>query len=175
MLSRHPAVEQRVHEEVKRVLGGRLPTFQDAGALEYTKWMIQEVMRLWPPVWMMEREAVVEDELGGYTVAPGTQVAFSQWVMHRHPKYWENPEGFDPERFGPERSAARPHGAYLPFGAGPRVCIGNTFALMEMQMIVPTILQQYRLDVMPSPPVAPKATFTLRPMYGVPVRAIART
>ncbi|HEY7328565.1 MAG TPA: cytochrome P450 [Gemmataceae bacterium] len=175
MLSRHPAVEQKVQEEIRRVLGGRTPTFKDAAAMPYTKMVIHEVMRVWPPVWMMEREAAVEDELGGYVVPPGTQVAFSQWVMHRHPKYWENPEGFDPERFSSERSAGRAHGAYFPFGAGPRVCIGNTFSLMEMQMIVPTILQKYRLDVMPSPPVVPKPTFTLRPMYGVPVRAIPRS
>jgi cytochrome P450 len=136
--------------------------------------LIQEVMRLWPPVWMMAREAAAEDELGGYPVAPGTQVTFSQWVMHRHPGYWENPEGFDPERFSPERSAGRPHGAYFPFGAGPRVCIGNTFSLMEMQLILPTILQRYRLELMPSPPVVPKPTLTLRPMHGVPVRAVPR-
>jgi len=174
MLSRHPYVEQKVHAEAQRVLGGRAPTFKELGALEYTKMVIHEVMRLWPAVWMLDREAVVEDELAGYPVPPGTQVAFSQWVMHRHPAYWENPEGFDPERFSPERSAGRAHGVYFPFGAGPRVCIGNTFALMEMQLIIPTILQRYRLDVMPSPPVVPKPTLTLRPMYGVPVRAIPR-
>jgi cytochrome P450 len=174
MLSRHPHVEQKVHEEARRVLGGRPPTYREAGELEYTKMVVHEVMRLWPPVWMLAREAVVEDELGGYAVAPGRQVLFSQWVMHRHPSYWENPEGFDPERFGPERSAGRPHGTYFPFGAGPRVCIGNTFSLMEMQIIIPTILQRYRLDLMPSPPVVPKPTLTLRPMYGVPVRAIPR-
>jgi cytochrome P450 len=174
MLSRHPEVGQKVYEEVRKVLGGQRPTFQAAAEMPYTKMVIHEVMRLWPPVWMMEREAAVEDELAGYPVRPGTQVAMSQWVMHRHPKYWDNPEGFDPERFSPERSAGRAHGVYFPFGAGPRVCIGNTFAIMEMQMIIPTILQRYRLDVMPSPPVLPKPTFTLRPMYGVPVRAVPR-
>jgi cytochrome P450 len=174
MLSRHPDVGQKVYDEARRVLGGRPPTFKDVGQLEYTKRVIHEVMRLWPPVWMMDREAVAEDELGGYAVAPGTQVAFSQWVMHRHPAYWDNSEGFDPERFSPERSAGRPHGVYFPFGVGPRVCIGNTFALLEMQLILSMILQRYRLDVMPSPPVVPKPTFTLRPMYGVPVRAIPR-
>jgi cytochrome P450 len=174
MLSKHPNVDRTAHEEARRVLGGRAPTYKEAGELEYTKMVVQEVMRLWPPVWIMEREAVAEDELAGYPIAPGTQVAFSQWVMHRHPAYWENPEGFDPERFRPERSAGRPHGAYFPFGAGPRVCIGNTFSLMEMQMIIPTVLQRYRLDLMPSPPLVPKPTLTLRPMYGVPVRAVPR-
>jgi cytochrome P450 len=174
MLSRHPEVGQKVYDEARRVLEGRTPTFKDVGQLEYTKMVIQEVMRLWPPVWLMDREAVAEDELDGYPVAPGTQVAFSQWIMHRHPDYWENPEGFDPERFSPEHSAGRPHGVYFPFGIGPRVCIGNTFSLLEMQLIIPMILQRYRLDVMPSPPVVPKPTFTLRPMYGVPVRAIPR-
>lgn len=174
MLSRHPHVDQQVHSEVQRVLGGRAPTFAEAGKLEYTRMVIQEVMRLWPPAWLMAREAVLDDEVGGYHVPAGTQVVFSQWVMHRHPAYWENPEGFDPERFSPERSAGRSHGIYFPFGAGPRVCIGSTFAMMELLMIVPMIVQKYRLDLMPSPAVAPKPTITLRPLHGVPVRARPR-
>lgn len=167
LLSKHPEVERRLTAEVRAVLGDAVPTFANVGKLEYGKMVIQEAMRLYPAVWMMGRRAVMEDDIAGYRIPADTEVAFSQYVMHRHPAYWENPEGFDPERFNAARSAGRPHGVYFPFGAGPRVCIGNTFALLEMALIIPMVLQKYRLDLLPGHPVVPKTSVTLRPLHGL--------
>lgn len=170
LLAQHPEAEAKVRAETGRVLGGRTPTYADLGDLEYSKQTIQEAMRLYPAVWGMGREAAVDVELGGFLIPKGQDVIMSQWVMHRHPAYWENPERFDPDRFSTERGAGRSLGVYFPFGGGPRVCIGQTFAMAELQLLLPMFLQAYRFELDPSRPVAPRAGITLRPADGIWMR-----
>lgn len=167
LLSKHPLVEQRLQQELSSVLGGRTPTFDDLGKLQYTTWVIQESMRLYSPAWILERDTVEADEVGGYHIPAKATVVLSQWATHRHPDFWENPEGFDPERFSPERSAGRHRFAYFPFGGGPRLCVGNNFAMMEMQLILATVAQRYHLDLVPGYPVELEPVVTLRPKHGI--------
>jgi cytochrome P450 len=170
LLSKHHAVECRLHEELDSVLGGRIPTSDDLPQLPYARMVIEETIRLYPPVWSILRRAVENDEIGAYHVPAGTSIFISPYAMHRHPDFWEDPETFDPERFTPERSAGRPHFAYVPFGGGPRQCIGNTFALTEAQLVLATVAQRYRLRVDPASPVKPEALITLRPQGGLRMR-----
>ena len=124
-------------------------------------------MRLYPPAWGFSRQALAADEIGGYHLPPGWLVFVVPYVMHRHPAYWDEPERFDPTRFTPERAAARPKFVYLPFGAGPRQCIGHQFAMIEAHLIVATLARRYRLRLAPGHPVEPWPLITLRPRYGV--------
>lgn len=167
LLSQHPAAERRLHTELATVLGGRAPTAQDLPGLTYTRMVIEEAMRLYPPVWMFARDAIAHDEIGGYHVPAGSMILMSQYLAHRHPAYWEHPEAFDPERFTPERSAGRPHYAYFPFGGGQRTCIGNHFAMLEAQLILATVAQRYRPRLAPGQAVEPVAVGTLRPRHGL--------
>ncbi len=169
LLSKHPDVERRVREEARRVLGDRDPALEDVKSLEYTRMVLDEALRLYPPAWVFERQAVTADTLGGYQIEPGSIIGLSPYVLHRHPDHWENPEGFDPERFRPERSAARPRYAYLPFGGGPRTCVGNHFAMMEAQIILAMIVREQRLELVPSHPVVVDPCITLRPKHGIRV------
>jgi cytochrome P450 len=168
-MSKYPEVERRLRAEVADVLDGRTPTFHDLPRLKYTRAVVEESMRLCPPVWAVSRGAIEDDQIGGYYVPANSVVVLCPYITHRHPAFWENPEGFDPERFMPERSADRPRGAYLPFGGGPRRCIGDDFAMIEAQLIIPMITQIFRLDLMPGHPVEPAPVFTLRPRYGLPM------
>ena len=167
LLSTHPDVERQLDAELAAVLGGGTPTLDDIPRLGYTTMVIKEVMRLYPPIWVIERKVVRDDEIEGYHIPAGSEVAISPYVMHHHPAFWENPEGFDPERFSAERSASRPRYAYLPFGGGPRLCIGHQFAMMEAQLITAMIAQTYRLYLIPGFPVDPKPWKTLRPSQGL--------
>ncbi len=169
LLSKHPAVERRLHEEVAGVLGDRPPRMEDLPRLAYTSMVLQESMRLFPPVWAFERQAIEADVIAGYDVPKGGIVAVCPYALHRHPRYWDNPEGFDPERFTPERTEARPRYAYLPFGGGPRQCIGNGFALMEAQIILSMIVQRQRLALIRGFEVALEPVVTLRPRHGMPM------
>ena len=126
-------------------------------------------MRLYPPVWITNREALADDAILGYCIPKGTFVALSPYVMHRHPDLWERPDAFDPERFSPERSAARPRYAYFPFGGGPRQCIGKAMALVEAQLVLTTVAQRCRLRLASGRPVEPQALATLRPRGGLPM------
>ncbi|HJK93414.1 MAG TPA: cytochrome P450, partial [Polyangiaceae bacterium LLY-WYZ-15_(1-7)] len=146
------------------------PTAADLDRLEYTERVIREALRLHPPVWIIERDALAEDSLGGYRVPAGATVAISPYALHRHPRWWANPEGFDPDRFLPERVAERPRYVYLPFGAGPRVCIGAGFALMEAKLILAMIARRHRLELEPGHPLEADPGITLRPRHGVRVR-----
>ena len=130
---------------------------------------LDEVLRLYPPAWSFERQATAPDVIGGYAVDRGAIVAVCPYVLHRHPLYWDNPEGFDPERFTPERSAGRPRYAYVPFGAGPRTCIGNHFAMMEAQIILAMVAREYRLDLVSAHDVVLDPVITLRPKTGIKV------
>lgn len=170
LLSKHPDVERRVREEAARVLGDRDPVLEDVKSLEYTRMVLDEALRLFPPAWCFERQAVTSDTLGGYTIEPGAIIGLSPYVLHRHPDHWENPEGFDPERFRPERSAKRPRYAYLPFGGGARTCVGNHFAMMEAQIILAMIVREKRLELVSSHPVVVDPCITLRPKHGILVK-----
>ena len=126
-------------------------------------------MRLRPPVWIIERQALCADTLCGQAIAPGERVTIAPYLVHRHPEHWENPEGFDPERFTPLRSQGRAKAAYLPFGAGPRQCFGSQFAMMEAQIILARVVARYRVELLAGAVVEPELMLTLRPKGGVPV------
>lgn len=174
LLSKHPDVERRLHAEIAAVLGDRLPTADDVRKLPYTDRVLKESMRLYPPAWVTGREVLDPVEIGGVRLPVGAQVVVSQWVVHRDPRWFENPEGFDPDRWDPERAAALPKFAYFPFGGGPRVCIGNHFAMMEAALILVMILQRFRLSLLPGQALSLRPSVTLRqagPGLRVQVRA----
>ena len=169
LLSQHPAIRERLEAELDGVLGGREPAYEDLPNLPFTRRVIDEAMRLYPPAWGFSRQALGDDELGGYRLPRGWLAFLMPYVLHRHPAYWPDPDRFDPDRFLPERSADRPKFAYLPFGAGPRQCIGNQFALLEAHLSVATLAQTYRLHLVPGHPVEPWPLITLRPRFGMPM------
>lgn len=175
LLSQHPGVEQRLHQELHDTLGGRVPTVTDLPNLPYTQWVIAEAMRLYPPGWSVLRHALADDEIEGYRIPAGSTMVISQYTTHRHPTFWEHPDTFDPERFSSERSAGRPHYAYFPFGGGPRLCIGNTFALTEAQLILTTIAQHYTLRLVSGTRAEPEPLITLRPRHGLSMTLHPRT
>lgn len=167
LLSRFPSVARALHEEAAQVLGDRPATAEDLPRLELTKRVLQESMRLYPPVWVVGRAPSEDVEIGAYDVPRGTLVFVSQWVMHRHPRHWDDPEGFDPDRWLPERARAQHRYQYFPFAAGPRMCIGAGFAMMEGQLILATLARRYRVDLVPGHPIVPEPLVTLRPQHGV--------
>jgi cytochrome P450 len=169
LLSQHPEVERRLHAELDTILAGQVPTVEHLDALPYTRMVIQEALRLYPPVFGLTRHAVASDEIGGYHIPANSMIFVSQYCTHRHPAFWEEPEVFDPERWTPERSAGRPRFAYFPFGGGPRQCIGNTFALMEAQLVLATVAQRLILRLVPGHLVEPEVRLSLRPRYGLPM------
>lgn len=166
LLSQHPDMEARLREEYTRVLGGRAATIEDLPQLKLGRMVLEESMRLYPPAWAFGRQAIDEDEIGGYRIAKGTFVLMFPAVTHRHPDFWEQPDVFDPERFAPERTKGRHRFAYIPFGGGPRICIGNQFALTEAQLILATILPRYQFRLLPGARVIPEPLITLRPRGG---------
>jgi cytochrome P450 len=167
-LSQYPSVEKRLREELAAALDGRIPTFEDLRSLPYSRMVLEESMRLYPPGWGFERCAIGDDEIGGYHIPTGSLLFLCPYVTHRHPAFWDTPEEFDPERFTSERSAGRPRYAYFPFGGGPRQCIGNEFAMMECQLVVAMVAQRYRLHLVPGHPVEPDAlAATLRTRHGI--------
>jgi cytochrome P450 len=175
LLSQHPAVEARLHAELDQVLGARAPTADDVVRLTYTRMVAEEAMRLYPPVpGVASREALEADEVCGERIASGNIMAISSWVLHRNPKFWEHPERFDPERFSPERSAGRPRFAYLPFGAGPHICIGMSLAMTEAILIIATLARRYRLELAPGENVELQQHITLRPRGGLKMRLAGR-
>jgi cytochrome P450 len=173
-LARHPDVERRLHAEVAEVLGGRTPSFEDLPRLQYTGWVIDEVMRLYPPAWIIERQAIDADVLEGRPLRAKTLVSVCTFLLHRHPGLWPHPERFDPERFSPERAATRHRYAYIPFGAGPRICIGNAFAKMEATIVLAGLVQRWQLEL-PERPVGFDPRITLRPAGGVPATLVSRS
>jgi len=151
-------------------MGERPPEYSDLTSLQYARMVIDESMRLYPPAWGFSRQALADDVLGGYHLPRGWIAFIVPFVLHRLPAYWSAPETFDPDRFLPERSAERPKFVYLPFGAGPRQCIGNHFALIEAHLIVTTLAQRYRLSLVPDHRVEPWPLISLRPRFGMPMR-----
>ncbi|MEU3659978.1 cytochrome P450 [Streptomyces sp. NPDC032940] len=148
-LANHPPVAEELDEELDRVLGGAEPTPEDVERLPYTARVVDESLRMYPPIWIYPRDAVADDELGGFHIPAGSSVLLSPLVSHRNPRYWDNPEAFDPHRFDPERVGERPRMTYFPFGAGARMCIGNFMALLELRMITAMIHQRFRLKLVP--------------------------
>ncbi len=167
LLSCHPEWERRVVAEVRQVIGEREIRFEDVRRLEITRMVLEEALRLYPPAWTFERQAVEDDVVAGYAVPKGSIVGISPYSLHRHPGLWENPEGFDPERFTPERKEARNKYAYLPFGGGPRTCIGNAFAMMEAQIILAKVLRDHTLARVPARPLELSPLITLLPKHGI--------
>jgi cytochrome P450 len=167
LLSTHPDAERRVREEVCSVLGDRTPNFDDLPRLKYTRMVIDETLRLYPPAWTITRTAVADDEVTGFRIPAGAPVLMSPWITHRSSRYWENPLEFDPERFTPERAAGRPDYAYYPFGGGPRMCIGDRFSLMEQTLAVAMVAQRFSVRVIEDHPIVPDPVFTLRPSGGL--------
>lgn len=163
LLAQHPHTEARLREEYQQVLGERAPQMEDLPQLKRSRMVLEESMRLYPPAWAFARSAIAEDEIGGYSIPKGAYVLLFPYVTHRHPDFWERPLVFDPERFAPERAAGRHRFASFPFGGGPRLCIGNQFALTEAQLILATILSRYQFRLLPGAKVVPEPLITLRP------------
>jgi cytochrome P450 len=174
VLSVHPHWRAALEGEAEEALGGRTPGVGDLPALRLTRAVLDETLRLYPPVWVFERQAKVADVIGGFRLPKGGLVAVSPYVLHRHPAHWGNPEGFDPTRFLPEHAVARHKFAYLPFGGGPRTCIGNTFAAMEATIVLAAVLQRCRLERDPASPLALDPSVTMRPAGGLFCRLYAR-
>lgn len=169
LLSQNPAGEAHLHRELAQTLAGRAPGFHDLPSLDYTYRVALESLRLFPPAWVQGRQAVDDDEIGGYHIPAGSYVVMNQFGVHRHPEFWENPNEFDPDRFLPEPSKNRPRFCYNPFGGGPRQCIGNDLALMETQIVLAVVAQRYSIRLFPGHPVELEPEVTLKPRYGLRV------
>ena len=167
LLAQHAEAEHRLHAELADVLGGRAPTVDDVPSLTYTAMVVNEVLRLYRPAWGIAREAVEDCQIGGYHVPKGSIVLMSQSVMHRDPRYFEDPDSFRPERWANNLAKRLPKYAYFPFGGGQRLCIGNSFALMESALLIATIAQSYRFELAADRAVEPHAALTLRPKHGM--------
>ncbi|MCS6925788.1 MAG: cytochrome P450 [Candidatus Binatia bacterium] len=169
LLSQHPQVDAQLYAELDRVLAGRLPTADDVPQLPYTRMVFAESMRLYPPAWVLGRRALEAYEIPPYTIPANALLLMSPYVVHRDPRYFSDPDRFDPQRWTPEAQAERPKFAYFPFGGGPRQCIGEAFAWMEGVLLLATIAQRWRLRLVPGHPVVPHPLVTLRPKYGMPM------
>ncbi len=172
LLARHPQVEADLHQELACVLGGRIPTFDDLPQLGLTQCIIEEAMRLHPPVWILSRRALDDDEIGGRRIEKGSNVLLSPYLTHRHPDLWPDAAAFRPERFRAASKELMPRFAYYPFGGGPRTCIGNHFAMMEATLLLATIAQRFRLTEVSAPET--EISVTLRPR-GLRMRMMVRT
>lgn len=167
LLALHPEIEAKLVDELRAVLGEYPPTVDDLGKLRYTDQVIKESMRLYPPAWVITRQAIEDVSIGGYEIPAGSIVLMSPYVMHRHPRYWDEPEKFMPERFVPDWEDHIPKYAYFPFGGGPRICVGNQFALMEANLVLATLIQRCSLTL--GQQVETEPLVTLRPKHGIPM------
>jgi cytochrome P450 len=175
LLSQNPECERRLHQEVDQVLLGRPPAFDDLPRLQYTEMVLAESMRLYPPAWAIGRKAIAEFELGGFTIPRGAILILAPYVTHRDPRFFPEPERFDPERWRPEARDARPKFSYFPFGGGARLCIGERFAWMEGTLVLAAIAQQWRLRLLPGHRVEPQPLITLRTKYGMKMQVEPRS
>ena len=169
LLAKNTVAEARLHAELDAVLGDRPPAVEDIPRLRYTGWVLREAMRLYPPAWVLGRKAVVETEVGGYPVPPEALVVTSQWVVHHDERWWPDPFAFRPERWAEEEADERPRYAYFPFGAGPRICIGEGFAWMEGTLLLAALARRWAARVVPGHTVGLQPRITLRPRDGIRV------
>ncbi len=167
LLAQNPTAENRLRNEIQIVLGQRLPTAADLRGLPYLSMLVNEVLRLYPTTWSLLRDAVNDDEIGGFHIPANSMILFDLHLTHRLPTYWPDPERFEPERFLSEPSAGRPRLAYLPFGGGPRHCIGNQLALMEIKLILIRMIQLYRFTLVSKSPIRMNPLSSLQPRGGV--------
>ena len=169
LLMQYPEVEKKLWSELRAVLNGRSPRTQDLSQLRYTERVVKEAMRLYPPAWGIVRNSLKDCEIGGFRVPAGATLLMSQWVMHRDPRYYDQPESFNPDRWSEDHAKKVPRFAYFPFGGGPRTCIGASFAMMEAVLVLAAIAQKYQIRVAPDCAVEPLPTITLRPRQGIKV------
>ena len=174
LLDRHPEIERHLHEELDAVLGRRRPSAADVPRLPYTRAVLAESMRLYPPAWTMGRRAVADYRWAGHEIPAGSLILMSQWIVHRDPRFWPEPARFDPSRWLSE-SPPRPRFSYFPFGAGNRVCVGESFAWTEGVLVLATIAQRWRVRLDPAHPVEPQPLITLRTRHGVRATPELRT
>jgi cytochrome P450 len=174
LVDQHPEVGERLHAEAVEVLGDRLPTVEDLGRLRYTAMVLHESMRLFPPVWILTRRALADDVVGGYRVPAGSDVLVCPYTLHRHPSFWDSPETFDPDRFDPDRPVSRPRYAYLPFGAGPRFCVGSHLGLMEATFVLAMLARELRLTKPPGHEVVAEPMLSLRVRGSLPMTVSKR-
>jgi cytochrome P450 len=174
LLSQHPDVETRLHDEVAELIGDRTPTAADLPRLVFARRVVEESLRIYPPVYAVARDVVEDDIIGGFHIPARSLIIVSPYVTHRHPDFWPSPEQFDPDRFRPDRSAGQPRFAWYPFLGGPHQCIGQEFAMMEAILILVMLTQSFRLQLVPGTRVKPKAMLSLRPDGGVPMIVHAR-
>jgi len=175
LVSLNPEIEQRLSDEITKVLGGRLPKAEDARSLPLTEWVLKETMRLYPPAWSTGRETTEPYEIRGHKIPVGSQLMASQWIVHRDARWYPDPERFDPDRWSPERAKDIPRYAYFPFGGGPRVCIGNHFAMMEATLLLAMVVQRFRVELLPGQKLELAPAVTLRQKGdGLLVRTLTR-
>jgi cytochrome P450 len=169
LLARHPEVDARLAAELQGLLGGRSPTVADYPRLKYTEKVITESMRLYPPAYVVGRQPINDFLVGGYRIPAGRTIWLSQWLVHHDPRFFDEPGKFNPDRWTETMVQRLPKYAYFPFGGGPRICIGNSFAMMEMILVLATVGQKFRFTLAPGEVVRPRPSFTLRPDHGVKV------
>jgi cytochrome P450 len=174
LLSQHPDAESALHAEIDAVLGRRAPTVADVPSLPVTRAILSESMRLYPPAWAMGRRALVDHRVGPYVLPRGSVIVVSPWLLHHDERWWADAGVFGLERWTDAAIAARPRHAFLPFGGGPRMCIGEGFAWMEAELLVATIARRWRFELDPSQEIALQPVVTLRPRFGMRMRAVAR-
>jgi cytochrome P450 len=175
LLSQHPEVESKLHEELDLALGDRLPAVNDLPNLPYTERVLTESMRLYPPAWILGRRALADHQIGGYLVPAGSLLLTAQYIAHHDPRWFPDPYRFDPDRWHPDQVALRPKFSYFPFGGGQRLCIGEPFAWMEGELLLATIAQRWRLRLMRGHPVELSPVVTLRPKHGMQMIAHRRS
>jgi cytochrome P450 len=179
LLAQNPAAEAKLQAEVDAVLGTgsaarAAPDFEDLERLAYARMVADEALRLYPPAYVFSRRAVGEDQLGPFRMPAGAHIVISPYALHRHPDYWPDPDAFRPERFSPDAPAERPKHAYIPFGGGPRICIGNSFALMEHAIVLAAAVRRWRFESIPGHEVRTEPRITLRPRGGLPMHVMRR-
>jgi cytochrome P450 len=170
LLSGHPEPAAAIHAEAVEVLGDRTPGHEDLARLPYTTTVIQEAMRLYPPVWGLTRRSLAADEVGGYRVPAGADVMISPYTLHRHPGFWPHPDQFRPERFATSAAVTAHRYAYIPFGAGPRVCVGSHLGMMEATLIAAMVAREFRFELAAGARPQPEAMLSLRVRGGLPVK-----
>jgi cytochrome P450 len=167
LLSQHPEVERKLHQELDEILQGRLPAFEDVPRLAYTEMVVAESIRLYPPAWAIGRRSLVDQKIGNYAVPANAIVLLSPFVTHRDARFFPDPSRFDPERWTPEAKDARSQYSYFPFGGGTRRCVGEGFAWAEAILVLATLASRWRAKLVAGQRIEPKALITLRPKHGI--------